>query len=238
VDSLLIDYLGAEDSLYTRTVTRKALTACTARVFVPGIKFYYMLVLVGKQGIGKSHIISLLGQSWYSDSLNTVQGKEAYEQLQDAWLIEMAELSAAKKAEAEAVEHFISKRDDIYRVSYGNPVTKFPRQCVFFGTTDDNEFLRDKTGNRRFWPVVAGLCKRKKNLWDHMDQAEIDQIWVELFQGDPKLMTPAQAREINDSLRKLQGWEAYSSGSGKLKFGNTYGYQKAFVRVDRNVHTA
>ncbi|MGL5149746.1 MAG: VapE domain-containing protein, partial [Clostridium sp.] len=111
IDTLLVDYLGAEDSEYTRAVTRKSIVAAVARVFVPGIKFDYMMVLVGKQGIGKSHLVSLLGQSWYSDSLNTVQGKEAYEQLQDAWLIEMAELSATKRAEAEAVKHFISKRE-------------------------------------------------------------------------------------------------------------------------------
>lgn len=318
VDSLFIDYLGTEDSVYNRAVTRKAMVAAVARILIPGIKFDYMLVLVGKQGIGKSHIISLLGQCWYSDSLNTVQGKEAYEQLQDAWLIEMAELSATRKAETEAVKHFISKREDIYRVAYGKRVTKFPRQCVFFGTTNDNEFLRDKTGNRRFWPMVVGTCKRKKDLWANMTQTEIDQIWaealeifkagenlfleadiekeamkrqdkhteesskeglirehldlllpenwseldvgarrrfihgselgvltegsfkkervcameiwVELFQADPKQMTSMQAREINDILRKLEEWEPYSKGTGKLKFGKNYGAQRAFVR--------
>lgn len=320
VDTLLVDYLGAGDSAYTRAVTRKAIVAAVARVFVPGIKFDYMLVLVGRQGIGKSHIISLLGQNWYSDSLNTVQGKEAYEQLQDAWLIEMAELSATKKAEAEAVKHFISKREDIYRVAYGKRVTKFPRQCVFFGTTNDNEFLRDKTGNRRFWPIVVGVTEKKKNLWRDMVQAEINQIWaeavelwkngeslylgeevekeaikrqehhteesskeglireylntllpdnwseldvaarrrfihgndfgeaeertvmrekvcamevwVELFEADPKQMTPIQAREINDILRKIEGWEPYSKGTGKLKFGKNYGLQRAFIRAE------
>jgi predicted P-loop ATPase len=320
VDSLLIDYLGAEDSTYIRTVTRKALAAAVARVFQPGIKFDYMLVLVGKQGMGKSHIVRLLGQSWYSDSFSTVQGKEAYEQLQNAWLIEMAELSATRKAEAEAVKHFISKCEDSYRVAYGKRVTKFPRQCVFFGTTNDNEFLKDKTGNRRFWPIVVGLNKRKKNLWTDMNQAEIDQIWaeamdiwrqgeklylepevekeaqkvqeshteqstkegmireyldmllpsswstmdigarrrfihgcdfgemekgtvkrervcameiwVELFQGDPKQMTPMQSREINDILRKLEGWKPYSNTNGKLRFGKIYGVQTAFIRLD------
>jgi predicted P-loop ATPase len=182
VDTLLIDYLGAEDNTYVRTVTRKALAAAVARVFEPGIKFDYMLVLVGKQGLGKSHIIRLLGQSWFSDSFSTVQGKEAYEQLQNAWLIEMAELSATRKAEAEAVKHFISKCEDSYRVAYGKHVSTFARQCVFFGTTNDNEFLKDKTGNRRFWPVVVGTFPRKKDLWKDMNQAEIDQIWAEAFQ--------------------------------------------------------
>lgn len=182
LDTLLMDYLGAEDNKYVRTVTRKALVAAVARVFKPGIKFDNMLVLVGKQGIGKSHIIRLLGQSWFSDSFTTVQGKEAYEQLQNAWLIELAELSATRKAEAEAVKQFLSKCDDSYREAYGRRVTKFPRQCVFFGTTNDYNFLKDKTGNRRFWPVIVNASKRKKNLWLSMNQAEIDQIWAEAFQ--------------------------------------------------------
>ncbi len=179
VDNLFIDYLGASDTKYNRMVTRKALVAGVARIFNPGVKFDYMLVLVGKQGVGKSHILSLLGQNWYSDSFNTVQGKEAYEQLQDAWIIEMAELTAAKKAETEAVKHFISKREDIYRVAYGKRVTKFPRQCVFFGTTNEMDFLKDKTGNRRFWPVMVEKHRIKKNLWREDIKAEIHQIWAE-----------------------------------------------------------
>ncbi len=179
VDNLFIDYLGASDTKYNRMVTRKALVAGVARIFNPGVKFDYMLVLVGKQGVGKSHILSLLGQNWYSDSFNTVQGKEAYEQLQDAWIIEMAELTAAKKAETEAVKHFISKREDIYRVAYGKRVTKFPRQCVFFGTTNEMDFLKDKTGNRRFWPVMVEKHRIKKDLWRDDIKAEIHQIWAE-----------------------------------------------------------
>ncbi|WP_346962336.1 virulence-associated E family protein [Clostridium sp.] len=179
VDKLFIDYLGASDNNYTRMVTRKALVAGVARIFNPGVKFDYMLVLVGKQGVGKSHILSLLGQNWYSDSFNTVQGKEAYEQLQDAWIIEMAELTAAKKAETEAVKHFISKREDIYRVAYGKRVTKFPRQCIFFGTTNEMDFLKDKTGNRRFWPVMVEKNRVKKDLWREDIKAEIHQIWAE-----------------------------------------------------------
>lgn len=179
VDSLLIDYLGAEDSAYCRAVMRKSLAAAVARVFEPGVKFDYMPVLVGPQGVGKSHILSLLGGSWYSDSFNTVMGKEAYEQLSGCWIIEMAELSAIRKVEAEAVKHFISKRDDVYRAAYGRRVVKHPRQCVFFGTTNDVEFLRDKTGNRRYWPVVVAKNKPRKNMWESLDKHEIDMIWAE-----------------------------------------------------------
>lgn len=179
VDSVLIDYLGADDSKYCRAVIRKSMAAAVARVFEPGIKFDYMPVLIGPQGVGKSHILSLLGRGWYSDSFNTVLGKEAYEQLSGCWIIEMAELSAIRKAEAEAVKHFISKRDDVYRAAYGRRVVKHKRQCVFFGTTNDVEFLRDRTGNRRYWPVVVARNKPRKNMWESLDKNEVDQIWAE-----------------------------------------------------------
>ncbi|MEG1059540.1 virulence-associated E family protein [Clostridium sp.] len=179
LDNLLIDYLGAEDCDYTKAVIRKTMVAAVSRVFEPGIKFDYMPVLVGPQGVGKSHILSLIGRKWYSDSFNTVLGKEAYEQLQGCWIIEMAELSAIRKVEAEAVKHFISKRDDVYRQAYGRRVIKHPRQCVFFGTTNDIEFLKDKTGNRRYWPVVVAKNKASKNMWKEFDDYEIDQVWAE-----------------------------------------------------------
>lgn len=178
VDTLMIDYLGAEDCDYTRNVTRKMLVAAVSRVFNPGIKFDYMLVLVGRQGIGKSYIINLLGREWYSDSLNTVYGKEAYEQLQNAWILEMAELSATKKADAEAIKHFISKTEDSYRQAYGRRVDTFKRQCVFFGTTNENEFLKDRTGNRRYWPLMVGVNKPLKNLFKDLNKNEINQIWA------------------------------------------------------------
>lgn len=180
LDTLLIDYLSAEDNPYIRAVTRKTLVGAVARIFRPGCKFDYMLVMYGRQGVGKSHMVELLaGKEYYSDSINTVQGKEAYEQLQGAWIIEMAELSATRKAEAEAVKHFISKSEDMYRVAYGKHVTRFPRQCIFIGTTNDAEFLRDRTGNRRFWPVTVGRGKSRRNLFKDFTKEERDQIWAE-----------------------------------------------------------
>lgn len=178
-ETLLIDYLGAEDSPYTRAVTRKSLAAAVARIYQPGIKFDNVLVMVGPQGVGKSYILKRLGSDWFSDSLTTVQGKEAYEQLHGNWIIEMAELSATKKAEAEAIKHFISKQEDIFRVSYDKHTTVFPRQCVFFGTTNDARFLRDRTGNRRFWPVQVGDREGVKSIFTDLDDAEVNQIWAE-----------------------------------------------------------
>jgi predicted P-loop ATPase len=179
IDRLFIDYLGAEDTAYTRTVTRKMLVAAVARVSCPGVKFDEMLVLVGRQGAGKSYILQKLGKEWFSDSLTTVQGKEAYEILQGTWIVEMGELSALKKAEVEAIKQFLSKRVDKFRVSYGHYANNYPRQCVFFGSTNREEFLRDVTGNRRFWPVKTEMQERTKNLFNDLTDYEIDQVWAE-----------------------------------------------------------
>lgn len=178
LDTLFVDYLGAEDSPYTRAVTRKMFVAAVARIYKPGTKFDTMLVLTGPQGLGKSTLLGKMGKEWYSDSFSTVQGKEAYEQLQGAWVIEMAELTATKKAEVEAVKHFISKKEDSYRQAYGRRVNTYKRQCVFFGTTNDHEFLRDRTGNRRFWPVSTGEGVALKDVFNDLDY-EIDQLWAE-----------------------------------------------------------
>ncbi|MGL5752402.1 MAG: VapE domain-containing protein, partial [Paraclostridium sp.] len=210
IDTLLVDYLGSEDSEYARAVIRKAMVAAIARVFEPGIKFDYMPVLVGPQGVGKSHILSLIGKSWYSDSFNTVLGKEAYEQLQGCWIIEMAELSAIRKAEAEAVKHFISKREDVYRAAYGRRVTKHKRQCIFFGTTNDIEFLKDKTGNRRYWPIVVAKQKPTKNMFKQLNKEEINQLWAEakyLYDNhEPLVMDEKLSREaIKKQEQHMEG---------------------------------
>ena len=111
-DTIFIDYLGAEDTEYTRTVTRKALIGAVARVMQPGCKHDHILVLVGPQGCRKSTTLAKLGKSWFSDSFYTVQGKEAYEQLQGFWLIEMGEMAATRKAELEQIKQFVSKQSD------------------------------------------------------------------------------------------------------------------------------
>ena len=194
IESLLIDYLGAEDSEYVKAVTRKMLVAAVSRIFRPGCKFDYVLVLVGDQGKGKSTIIKKLGGNWYSDSFGTVQGKEAFEQIQGVWLLEMAELAGLKKAEMETIKHFISKGEDRYRVAYGRRIDNFPRQCVFFATTNNKDFLRDPTGNRRFWPVNIDESSPAKSVFKDLDQYEVDQIWAEavnLFKaGETLYLTP------------------------------------------------
>lgn len=180
VDTLLIDYLGAEDNAYVRAVTRKALCAAYMRVWHPGIKFDYITVLNGDQGIGKSTLIAKLGMEWFSDSLNIsdMNDKTAAEKLQGFWIHEISEMAGMRKADLEKVKSFVSRQDDKYRASFGRRVTPHPRQCVFFGTTNSqNGYLRDITGNRRFWNVkVTGEGRLKP--WD-LDQDTVDQIWAE-----------------------------------------------------------
>ncbi|WP_171973445.1 virulence-associated E family protein [Dehalococcoides mccartyi] len=178
MDTLLIDYLGAEDSPYTRAVTRKTLVAAVARILNPGVKHDSILVLNGKQGIGKSTLFSKLGRQWYSDSLSIsdMKDKTAPEKLQGYWLLELGELAGIKKMDVETVKSFITRTDDKYRPSYGRAVESHPRQCIIVGSTNsDGGFLRDITGNRRFWPVrVSG--GGKYHAWE---LTETDQIWAE-----------------------------------------------------------
>ena len=182
IDTLLIDYFGCEDNKYTRASIRKSLCAAVARVFEPGTKFDMVLILVGPQGTYKSTFLRKLGANWFSDTFTTVQGKEAYEQLQGAWIIEMAELSALKKSEVENIKQFISKCDDAFRPAYGRTVEIYKRQCVFFGTTNDSDFLKDSTGNRRFNPVDVHHDSAKKSVINDLTEYEVGQIWAEAYE--------------------------------------------------------
>jgi hypothetical protein len=181
-ESILIDYLGAQDNAYTRAVTRKTLCGAVARVKHPGIKFDNILVLNGDQGIGKSTLIAKLGGEWYSDSLSLtdMNDKTAAEKLQGYWILEIGELAGMKKADIDKVKAFISRQDDKYRASFGRRVTPHPRQCIFFGTTNSqNGYLRDITGNRRFWTVkVPGTGKMKP--WA-LSKEDVEQIWAEVL---------------------------------------------------------
>lgn len=177
-DTLFIDYLGAEDTEYVRTVTRKALIGAVARIMQPGCKHDHILVLVGPQGSRKSTTLAKLGKSWFSDSLYTVQGKEAYEALQGFWIIEMGEMAATRKAELESIKQFVSKQTDSFRAAYARRTQERPRQCAFFGTTNDDEFLRDSTGNRRFWPVT--VTEKGRVTGDYITPELVDQVWAEI----------------------------------------------------------
>lgn len=197
VDTLLIDYFGAEDNVYTRAVTRKTLAAAVARVFRPGCKFDYILTLRGAQGIGKTTFFSKLGGDWFSNSFSTLQGKEAYEQVQGVWIVEIGELAGMRKSEVETIKLYISKQVDRFRAAYGRRVQDYPRQCIFIGTTNESQFLRDATGNRRWW-IVDTPGKPTRDVWDELTPEEVSQIWAEAVQiykaGEPLYLNGEEAR--------------------------------------------
>lgn len=199
LDTLFIDFLGAEDSPYIRAVTRKSLTAAVKRIMQPGCKYDYIPVLIGRQGIGKSQILNKLGGKWFSDTITTVSGKEAYEALHGSWIIEMSELAATRKSDIEQTKQFITKQSDRYRKAYARRVTDNPRQCVFFGTTNDDEFLRDYTGNRRYWPIDTEIQDPKYTVFKDFDENYRDQVWAEAvysYKQDEVIFLPPELEEV------------------------------------------
>lgn len=181
LDTLFIDYLGAEDDPvgYCRAVCRKAFTAAIARAMTPGSKYDCMLILCGSQGLGKSTLLDRMSKGWFNDSIRTFEGKEASELLQGVWLVEVAELDAFRRTDVARIKQFLSLRADRYRAAYGRNVKELPRCCVFFGTCNQMDFLQDTTGNRRFWPVDVGEQPHAKNVWGDLTDEVIDQIWAE-----------------------------------------------------------
>ena len=178
LESLFIDYLGCEDNVYTREVSEKSLVAAAKRAIYGGIKWDNMPILIGPQGVGKSTFLKILGMEWYNDSLVNVEGKDACELIQGSWILEMGELSSLRKSEMNLVKNFLSRTDDVFRASYGRRAQKYPRRCAFFGTANDTNFLRDETGNRRFWPIDCFIHRPKKSIFIDLIE-DLEQIWAE-----------------------------------------------------------
>lgn len=203
LDTLLIDYLGAEDSTYTRAVTRKAFVGAVARAMTPGCKFDNMLILCGPQGLGKSTLLDRMSKGWFNDGIRTFEGKEASELLQGVWLVEVAELDAFRRTDVSRIKQFLSVTSDRYRAAYGRNVKEFPRRCVFFGTCNVSDFLQDTTGNRRFWPVDVGIQPIIRHAWD-LTEDEINQIWAEAMiywrLGEPLYLSG----EVAEAARQYQ----------------------------------
>lgn len=187
-EALFIDYLGAEDNSYTRAVTRKWLTAGVRRIMEPGCKFDQMLVLVGAQGIGKSFLARQLSKGWFTDTeIKLSGGKEPLEALRGKWIVEWAELTGLRKSEVESIKSYISSQVDSYRPAYARHVQDFKRQAIFIGSTNDGGFLRDATGNRRFWPIRVRADKTDPTkVFRELTDAMVDQIWAEAMEYHKK----------------------------------------------------
>jgi predicted P-loop ATPase len=204
LDTLLIRGFGAEDTLYTRAVSAKWAISAIIRILQPGSKVDTVLTLQGEQGIGKGKgLCALAGDAWFTDDMRDIDGKDAQQKLQGAWVIELGEMSAmnARGATSESTKSFLTVRKDRFRPAYGRRVKTIERECVFVGTTNQREFLRDETGARRFWPV---LCQRVDEEWIKENR---DQLWAEAVERlrrgerhwieDAALMAHAKAEQAD-----------------------------------------
>ena len=206
LDTLFVDYLGAEDTPYTRTVTRKMFIAGIARAMTPGCKFDEMLILVGTQGLGKSTILAKMSNGWFNDSICSFEGKEAAELIQGIWLIEISELGAFNKSDTKRIKQFLSLRSDYFRAAYARNAEERKRKCVFFGTTNDDEFLRDPTGERRYWPVDCKKERQKKSPFTDLTDDVVKQIWAEAkacwIAGEPLHLSEQMAQAAREKQKE------------------------------------
>ena len=180
LERAIIDYVGAPDDELTRLITKTWMVGAVARIFRPGCKFDYCLILAGAQGVGKSTFFEVMGGEWYNGNLNAMSSdKQSLEQLRGSWIFELQELDGMKRHEASSVKAFITNRTDKYRGAYKENTDEFPRQCVFGGTTNEAAFLKDDTGDRRFWPIKVDPDLRTVDDVRDALKRDKDQLWAE-----------------------------------------------------------
>lgn len=211
IRSLLPEYLGAEDSDYTYQVMRLWMLGAVSRVYKPGSKFDYTIILQGSQGIGKSTFLKQMAMddSWFNDSLDSLDSDKAVQSLTGSWIIELAELKSLARTAGgvESVKRFLTATQDKYRIPYERRADTFYRQCVFAGTTNKDDFLQDETGNRRFLIVQTGVKKPSKSLFVPEIMDTIKLAWAEavhIWKNEkPQLILPEaymqEAKELQEA---------------------------------------
>lgn len=214
IDTWLTYYAGAENTPYVAMVGRRFLVSAMARLMRPGCKADTMLILEGAQGLKKSSLIeALAGKQWFSDQVGDVTSKDASQVIQGIWIMEVAEMDKFSRTEASAVKAFLSRKFDRYRPPYGRNVIRRERRCVFFGTInpDGSGYLKDTTGNRRYWPVPVSSVDLDGVLADR------DQLWAEAkaaFESGEHWWIDDDADEIalvegeQDARREDDVWES------------------------------
>ena len=185
VENLLTRFVGAEKTPYNIEVIHRYMLGAVKRIYEPGCKFDYMLILVGKQGSYKSSFLKFLAvnDEWFADNFNTLDGDKAFEKLRGMWIVEMSELQATKRAkDVESIKAFITSSVDTYRTPYERRTEQRPRRCVLAGTSNPVDFLTDKTGNRRFLPVTCSVLPIK-NPYEDLEETRMEfiQAWGEIM---------------------------------------------------------
>lgn len=204
VPLLLSQYLGARDSQYTRAVSAMWMVSAVVRAMCPGKKVDTMVILEGEQGSGKSSALNALvpQEDWFSDTpIDLKKLVDSYQSLRGKWIYEIGELDSFKGHEATRIKNFLSSKSDNYRPSYGKRSRDFPRHCVFAGTTNEDHYLTDRSGNRRFWPVRCGSVVRVQAIIE-----DRDQLWAEAvvrFRRGEKWFADSD-KEIQDLIKRQQ----------------------------------
>lgn len=206
-----ITYLGADDTELNKTFGARWMISAVARVMQPGVKADHMLILEGPQGSRKSSAIkALAGADWFTDEIAEIGSKDAAQQMRGIWIIEIAELDAISRAEVSRIKAFLTRTTDRYRPPYERYIVTVPRQCVFAGSVNPETYLRDETGNRRFWPVRCGsidleaLARDRDQLWaEAVARYRDGAIW---WLDEPGLVASAKAEQ--DQRYHADAWDA------------------------------
>ncbi|MGF1660556.1 MAG: VapE domain-containing protein [Rubrimonas sp.] len=204
-------YLGAEPTSFHHAIGALWLISAVARIYRPGVKADHMLILAGPQGARKSTAIKVLaGEEWFTDELPELGSKDAAIHMQGVWIVEIAELDAIGRAEVSRIKAFLTRTTDRFRPPYGRYTVEVPRQCVFAGTVNPDTYLRDETGNRRFWPLrcgaidIAALARDRDQLWaEAVHRFRAGAIW---WIDDPALLT--EARDAQAARYQADAWDA------------------------------
>lgn len=211
IENLLNKYLGVVKNEYSITVMKTFMLGAIARAYKPGTKFDYVPIFVGGQGVGKSSFLRALScdDSWFCDNFPSIEGNLGIERLRGMWLIELAELLATKRAkDVEGIKAFITSTSDNYRPPFGRRTEQRQRACVFAGTTNNQHFLTDRTGNRRFLPIVVNEKNIKQTIWENPSETTEDfrQAWAEALQifkgGEYKLILPRELQQYVESVQE------------------------------------
>lgn len=183
IKSVFTDFLGATDNIYTQSVAIVTFVGAVARIFDAGVKFDTCTVLVGKQGTGKSKFLFKIAVNpeWFTDGVTTFDGKDFYESIQGKWIIELGEGTAFQKSIKERCKQAIASQQDTYREPYARHPKVRKRQCIFFGTTNNYDFLKDETGDRRYYPIDVNIAKATKNIDKDLIPEFVAQLWAEAF---------------------------------------------------------
>ena len=211
LDAWTMTHLGAEDTPLNRAFGSRWMISAVARIMRPGVKADHMLILEGPQGAKKSSALKVLaGEEWFTDELAEIGCKDAAQQMRGIWIIEIAELDAISRAEVSRIKAFLTRTTDRYRPPYERYIVTVPRQCVFAGSVNPETYLRDETGNRRFWPVRCGtidldaLARDRDQLWAEAVKRYRDgAIW---WLDEPDLIAGAKAEQ--DRRYQTDAWDA------------------------------